>query len=151
MLAGCGFMHLVEPLVIIQQKGDIMIWDKYAEKVNAIHKEQFNAKTFVEAQIKDFVGTQDQINEEKTRLVAEAEGRELAIRTAYYAEYNAIVEEYTNALFSDYTVPKEVLDKAYSTAHDRGHSADYSEVECIFNDLVGTFIEIYNLGLKNRD
>lgn len=128
-----------------------MIWGKYAERIAAIHKDTFNAKVFVEAQIKDFVGTQDQINEEKTRLVAEANGKESAIRTAYYTEYNAIVAEYANELFSAYSVPKEVLGKAYSIAYDRGHSSGYYEVEGLFYEMADVFIEIYNLGLKNRD
>lgn len=127
-----------------------MIWDKYNERVNNIAKENFNAKEFVEAQIKDFVGNQDQINAERNRLVSEAKTREVGIRAAYYAEYNSILEEYTTELFSEYSVPTEVLDKAYSIASDRGHSAGYREVECHFVETADAFIEIYNLGLKSR-
>ena len=127
-----------------------MIWDKYDARVKNIAKGNFNPREFVETRIRDFVGTQDQINKERERLVFEAEEKEFEIRTAYYAEYNAIMEEYHNELFNGYSVPEQVLNKAYSIAYDRGHSFGYAEVENIFSELVGDFIEIYNLGLKNQ-
>jgi len=126
-----------------------MIWNKYDKEVRSIPKEGFNSREFVESRIRDFVGTQDQIDAERNRLILEAKVKESEIRAAYYAEYNTIVEGYVGELFSGYSVPKEVLDKAYSIAYERGHSSGYAEVECIFNDVVDDFIEVYNLGLKH--
>lgn len=126
-----------------------MIWDKYREEIDAIPKNHFNAKTYVTERLDKFVGTQNQINDERARLVIEAKEIELANRTRYYEQYNAIVENYRTELYSDYNTPEKVLDLAYAIAYDRGHSSGYSEVECIFEDVVASFIEVYNLGLKD--
>lgn len=126
-----------------------MIWDKYQERINAIPKEQFNERVYVDTQIKDFVGTQEHINAERMRLAAEAKSKTTITKAAYNKAYQDIINEYMEELFQGYTTPQAVLDKAYSIAYDRGHSAGYAEVEGIFYDMVADLIDIYDLGLKD--
>lgn len=125
-------------------------YDQYKFRYDGLtHRSKASIKEQFEEELTTFVGTKAQILEKEKEIAARVGTEYIKVRNDYNVERSSIVNEWLIELFSWYQAPKEVLDLAYSIAYEQGHSSGYSEVESIFEDIVGKFIECYELGLKH--
>ncbi len=123
------------------------VWErKYAARLADIVPEFFDPSEHIAAGLSRFTGTVEEQIGESERLAHEAVEIVERIRQDYINLSSVIFKEYVDDLLEKYKVRPKIFTLAYEAAFELGRHAGSAEVEAIFAELVGPFIEAYQYG-----